>query len=303
MDYRDYPSQQMSLKSTQAWVDGPQAVVEQHYKLNQSTLTQQIILTAGSNRLDFVTTVNWREGNTMLRTSFPVAIHSDQARYEIQYGNLLRPTHANTTWDLARDEVVGHKWADLSETGYGVGVLNDSKYGHRIKGNVIELNLLRSMPFPEIGDLINENSIEKQSQEFTDQYEHHFAYSLLPHAGDYLAGAVIQQAYQLNVPLRFQKAVKASGSLPAEKSWFQLDNPNVIIEAVKKAEDSDAIIIRLYEAAHSTADVMLTLGMPVAFAEEVNLMEESIQPLTISDNQLALKLKPFEIKTIKLAIK
>ncbi|MCK5739152.1 alpha-mannosidase, partial [bacterium] len=300
MDYRDYPTQQMQLQSAKAWIDGPQAVVEQHYQLNQSTLTQQIILTAGSNRLDFVTTVNWQEANTMLRTSFPVAVHSDQARYEIQYGNLLRPTHANTTWDLARDEVVGHKWVDLSETSFGVALLNDSKYGHRIKGNVIDLNLLRSMPYPEIGDLINESPPEKESQKFGDQCEHHFAYALLPHSGDYLAGNVIQQAYQLNIPLRIHKTEVQSGNLPAAKSWLELDNPNVIIESVKKAEDSDAIIVRIYEAAHSTVDVTLTLGMPVSTAEEVNLMEESIQLLTISNNQLALHLTPFEITTIKL---
>ena len=129
-------------------MDGPRAIVAQIYRIGHSELVQEIVLTAGSARLDFVTRLHWREPQTMLRTSFPVAVHADEATYEIQFGTSRRPTHRNTTWDLARDEVAAHKWADLSQRDYGVALLNDCKYGHKIKGNVIDLNLLRSVPYP-----------------------------------------------------------------------------------------------------------------------------------------------------------
>ncbi|MGC8780019.1 MAG: alpha-mannosidase, partial [Anaerolineae bacterium] len=144
MDYAEQTPRFMQLVSATPRLDGPRAILEQIYRIGHSELRQEIVLTAGSGRLDFISRLRWREPRTMLRTSFPVAVHADEATYEIQFGHIRRPTHRNTTWDLARDEVAGHKWADLSQGDYGVALLNDCKYGHKIKGHTLDLNLLRS---------------------------------------------------------------------------------------------------------------------------------------------------------------
>ena len=113
-------------------------------EFGQSRLTQVIRLDAGSPHVDFETNVQWHETNRLLKVAFPVDVRSPRATYEIQYGHVERPTHANTSWDVARFEVCAHKWADLSEPGYGVALLNDCKYGYDIAGNVIRLSLLRA---------------------------------------------------------------------------------------------------------------------------------------------------------------
>ena len=139
----------------------------------------------------------------MLRTSFPVAVQASEASYEIQFGHIRRPTHRNTTWDLAKDEVAAHKWADLSEHDYGVALLNDCKYGHKIKGNVIDLDLLRSVPYPG-PVLVKDEDVQpgEAHDGYTDQTEHSFRYALYPHQGDLVAGGVIQAGYEFNIPLR-----------------------------------------------------------------------------------------------------
>ena len=154
-------------------------------RIGHSELRQEIVLTAGSPRLDFVSRLHWREPKTMLRTSFPVAIHADEATFDIQYGHIRRTTHRNTTWDLARDEVAAHKWADLSQGDYGVALLNDSKYGHKVKGNVLDLNLLRSVPYPG-PRLVQDADVTpgEPHHAYTDQADHVFTYALLPARGE-----------------------------------------------------------------------------------------------------------------------
>jgi len=147
MDYAESAPRYMELISAEAHTDGPYAVLVQEYRLGHSKLHQTIRLPAGSSCLEFDTRASWRETQSMLRVSFPVEVYAEEATYEIQFGHLKRPTHRNTTWDLARDEVVGQKWVDLSRRDYGVALVNDSKYGHKIKGNVIDLNLMQRALF------------------------------------------------------------------------------------------------------------------------------------------------------------
>jgi hypothetical protein len=177
----------------------------------------------------------------MLRASFPVAIHADEATYEIQYGHLRRPTHRNTTWDLARDEVVAHKWADLSQGDYGVALLNDSKYGHKIKGHTLDLNLLRSAPYPG-SELAYPKDVKpgEPNHGFTDQCDHVFTYALYPHLGGPVEGGVIQAGYELNVPLRVASLSVQRGATPREASFLTVDVPNVVVEAVKQRKMATA---------------------------------------------------------------
>ncbi len=281
-DYAEVAPAPCPVTASEAWTDGPCAALRQTRKFGDSTLTQTITLLSGSRQLTFQTHADWRENGKMLRTSFPVAVLADTARCEIQFGNIARPTTRNTTWDAAKDEVCGHKWVDLSERGYGVALLNDCKYGHKVHGTVLDLNLLRSTGGPD---------------PVADRAEHEFTYALLPHAGDYAEGGVVRAAYELNMPLR---VVSASSSSALSGSLLTVSAENVIVEAVKKAEDSDALIVRLYESHAASARVTVQFGSPIASAARVDLLEENDAPLTVTENMMVLDMKPFEIVTLKV---
>lgn len=309
MDYADQTPRYMELVSATTRVDGPRVVLTQVYRLGHSEMTQEIALTAGSPRLNFICDLHWREPRAMLRTSFPVAIHADEATYEIQFGHIRRPTHRNTTWDLAKDEVVAHKWVDLSQGDYGVALLNDAKYGHKIKDNaagccVIDLNLLRSVPYPG-SELLHPTDVApgEPHHAFTDQADHVFTYALYPHASDAVAGGVIRAGYALNVPLRVVPLEPGAGGAAdrdsaAQSAFVQIDAPNVIVEAVKQAEDSADVIVRLYESEHRAARATLWFGFPVAAVQEVNLLERPIKPLPVDKDTVTVEFRPFEIKTL-----
>jgi alpha-mannosidase len=217
----------------------------------------------------------------MLRVNFPVAVRSDIARCEIQFGNIARPTTQNTTWEAAKFEICGHKWVDISEQDYGVALLNDCKYGHCVHGSVLDLNLLRSPSYPDPS---------------ADRAEHDFTYSLYPHAGDYIQGNVVRAGYELNVPLRIVDA----GETIDRKPFLQVDSPNVVVETVKKAEDSRSVIVRLYEASGASADASIRLGFFAKEASIVDLMEENDIPISIVDSSISVHFKPFEIITLKI---
>ncbi len=265
---------------------GPlRAIVRVRRSFGKSLLEQDIILRAGSARIDFSTEVNWQESQKMLKVAFPVDIHSPRATYEIQYGHLERPTHTNTSWDLARFEVCGQKWADLSETGYGVALLNDCKYGYDIQGNVMRLSLLRAPISPD---------------PLADRGHQKFTYALLPHVGDLRQAGVIEEAYALNVPLLARETKPAAGPLPASHSFFHLDRG--VIEAIKVAEDGGAIIVRFYESTGARGSVTLSTTLPVRKASLATMMEEEQKALPLKDGEVKVDMKPFEIVTVKFTL-
>jgi alpha-mannosidase len=253
----------------------------------RSRLAQDVVLRAGSRRIDFVTEVDWQERHKLLKACFPVDVHARRATYEIQYGHVERPTHRNTSWDWARFEVCAQKWADLSEPGYGVALLNDGKYGHDVFGNVMRLSLLRasSSPAPDI-----------------DRGVHRFTYALFPHVGDLREAGVIEEAYALNLPLRVVPLTGHGGSAgPASsRSWapFAVSVPGVFVEVVKRAERTDAVVVRLYEAWGRRTRATLSTVLPFASAAVTDLLERSRTPLPLVDGALSLDLHPFEITTL-----
>jgi alpha-mannosidase len=286
MHYDEQPVEYFVLQSSEAQVDGPCASIKQVYKYGESTLTQVISLLAGSQHLDFVTHVNWQEKDKMLRTSFPVNVLATEATCDIQFGNIRRPARRNTSWDIAQYEICAHKWIDLSERAFGVALLNDCKYGHKVRDNILDLNLLRSPRHPD---------------PVADKGEHDFTYSLLPHAGDYVAGEVFQRAYELNVPLRLAETDVHNGSLPAQASFIQVDQTNIMVEAVKKAEDDDDLIIRLYESTGATTTATIQFGSNVGVVSLVNLLEEDARPMPVSDDHVSLTFGPYEIHTLRIS--
>ena len=229
-----------------------------------SSIIQHISLCAGSARIDFDTDVEWQEEHKFLKVAFPVNVHSPRATYEIQFGHIERPTHFNTSWDMARFEVCAQRWADLSEGDYGVALLNDCKYGYDIHGNVMRLSLLRAPTAPD-----------RQA----DRGHHEFLYSLLPHGGDFRKGGVIEHACALNMPLHVIETEPHKASLPARQSFFEVDRAGVFIEAVKHAERDEAVIVRLYEANGSRGPATLTTTLPVKHAFRADLMERTGAPV------------------------
>jgi alpha-mannosidase len=261
-------------------------------RILNSHYTQRISLCHNSPRLDFVTEIDWRERHILLKTAFPIDVLAPTATYEIQWGNVTRPTHRNTSWDWARFETCAQKWVDLSEGGYGVSLLNDCKYGHDIQdkapdGGLMRLTLLRSPtnPDPE-----------------ADQGHHEFAYSLLPHNGRW-GVETMAQAYALNDPLKVYEAdplVNFPGKPAVLPSLVSVDQSHVVIETVKQAEDRNGLIVRLYEAMRKRGEVTLRTGFEVAAVYQTNLLEENEHPLPHQSNQLTFPIKPYQIINLRL---
>ncbi len=257
------------------------------WRFRNSIITQRIVIFTHSPRIDFETEVDWHEQQLLLKVAFPVTIRSIKATYEIQWGNIERPTHWNTSWDWARFESVGQKWVDLSEGNYGVALLNDCKYGHDVKHNVLRLTLIKSpiRPDPQ-----------------ADQGRHQFTYSLLPHAGDWRVGHVARHAYDLNYPLHVDYAApQANSVLPPTCVFAALDAEHVIIETIKQAEDSDGWIVRMYEYQQVRNNtVTITFSRPHGAAVECNLMEEPTAKVAFDRQHIMCAIKPYEIKTFKV---
>ena len=269
---------------------GPvRAAVEIRRTIGKSSLVQRVVLYAHSARIDFETRIDWCEDRKVLKVAFPVDVRARQATYEIQFGSLERPTHRNTSWDVAKFEVPAHKWADLSEPGYGVSLLNDCKYGHDIHGNTMRLTLLRA-------------PMEPDPQ--ADRGHHEFAYALMPHAGSYIDAETVRRGYEFNVPPAATMPAPRKGDLPTTCSFFWIDSAAVVLDTVKKAEDEDALILRLYEAHGGRANARLVTPLPVKSAVECDLLERKAlgKPAKPKDCSLALEFAPFEIKTLKLKL-
>ena len=298
MDYSKRKPVRMKLQSSEAKTDGPFAILEQCYAIGHSTLRQTIRVTAGSKLIEFATTATWREKNCMLRTSFPVEVFAENAHFEIQYGHISRATHTNNTWDMAKEEVAAHKWADLSQRDYGVALLNDCKYGHKVKGKTLDLALIRSLPHP--GSVVFDESKLKPGEpnhKFGDQCEHEFRYALLPHQGDHVAGGVARAAYEFNIKPG-ELVLSNSGSATEPVSTLALSSSDIVVEAVKISEDGKALIIRLYETTRAKVRCRITFNFPVKSVEEANLLEESQGRLVVKNAAVDLEFTPFEIKTI-----
>ncbi|MCC6731554.1 MAG: alpha-mannosidase [Chthonomonadales bacterium] len=261
-------------------------VLRQALRYGASRLEQRVVFYAHTPRIDWETTVDWQERKTLLKVAFPVEVRSPRATYEIAFGAIERPTHRNTSWDEARFEVSGHRWADLSEAGYGVSVLNDCKYGWDVRGSVIRLTLLRSpeSPDPE-----------------ADRGEHRFTYALLPHRGDW-RGSTLREAHALNAPLLAAPRAARPGELPASHSFLSVDAPNVVADAVKEAEGDDALIVRLYEAHGARGPVALTFDRDVVEAVECDLLERPGGSARRDGRVVRLAVRPFEVRTLRLRL-
>ncbi|MFD1885700.1 alpha-mannosidase [Paenibacillus wenxiniae] len=351
--YQERMDEITALSSVRLIESGPlRAIVEFGWSYGDTCIVQQLIVYTTSRRIDFVTDVDWKERQKLLKVAFPVQIRTTEATYDIQFGNVKRPTHWNTSWDWARFESVGHQWADLSERNYGVSLLNDCKYGYDIKDHIMRLSLLKSAIHPD---------------PMADYGQHHFTYSLYPHGGDWLDGGTVQEAWQLNAPAvtipagSLAKAAfanvdvqSASTSITTEPiaiidqtastdptyndtrtlihedhasiqkqastykptsnltsditsnlihtdfSLFRFSANHVIADAIKKAEDSDAIILRIHEYGGMRTPLTIDSDLNIVSWQECNLMEEPIGDIHQGDIELTIT--PYELRTFLITV-
>lgn len=246
-----------------------------------STLRQTVTVYADSARIDFATEVDWQEEYQMLRVAWPVNVVTNQAACEIQFGHIQRPTHDNTTWEQAQFEVCAHKWVDLSDRAGGLALLNDCKYGYKIRGNVLDLCLLRSQNCP---------------CDHGDRGVHHFTYAVYPHRGDVWTGGVIREGYCLNYPLETAEA--APGRVEPIPG-AEILSGTVLLETVKKQEDTDRYVLRFYEAAggDTWAKIRLrgwkALGL-CSLLEELTVSEDFIP----TEDGCEIHFHSFEVQTL-----
>ena len=264
--------------------DGSRAGFRVEKRYMESTIVQNIWLYTHSRRIDFETKVHWQQQHQVLKIAFPFDVHTDSATYEIQYGHVRRPTHRNTSWDQARFEVCAHKWADLSENGYGIALLNDCKYGYSAHGSTLKLTALKAGTYPN---------------PTADLGEHIFSYALLPHMGSFQDAGVIREAYSFNQPLDAASVPAAAGSLPAEFCLASCDRENVILETAKKAEADGSLILRLYDSfgCRGNAKISVAPGFQKAFL--CDMMENELAELPFDGSCVTVPVKNFEIITLK----
>ncbi len=287
--YQDKMWEVDDLTSARVLEEGPlRGVLELRRHFRHSIVVQRFTVYAHTPRVDVVTEVDWHERHTLLKVAFPVAVHSPRATYEIQFGALERPTHWNTSWDYARFEVVGHRWADVSEGDYGVSLLNDCKYGHDVKGHTLRLTLIKSSTAPDPE---------------ADQGQHRFTYALYPHAGDWRTGTV-PEAAALNDPLlarAHDRAAATGPALPPSLGLVSCDAEHVVVDTVKAAEDGDGLIVRVYEAYDQRGPVTLRFPAAPSAVWECNLMEENERSLAVEGQGFAFAIKPFQIRSFRVA--
>ncbi|MYS22102.1 alpha-mannosidase [Streptomyces sp. DvalAA-14] len=270
---------------------GPDAAsVRVERSFGRSHAVQLLSLAAGHKRLDIVTEVDWHETEKFLKAAFPLDVHADRYAAETQFGHVYRPTHTNTSWDAARFEACNHRFLHLAEPGWGVALVTDSTYGHDVSRaardtgrgatTTVRLSLLRAPRFPD---------------PHTDQGVHRFGYALLPGA---TIGDAVREGYRIHLP---ERRTAGSGTVAP---LVEVDRPGVVVSAVKLADDgSGDVVVRLYEAEGARTRATVTTGFGLGAATACDLLERPLdtgQPPAVRGDSVELRLRPFEIVTLRL---
>lgn len=266
---------------------GPmQAVIRVTRSWQSSKFVQDIKLLAGSDQVDVVNDFDWHETHVLLKAAFPLAASSAKATYEVPYGAIDRPTTRNNSWEQAQFEVPALRWADLGDNQHGFSIINEAKYGYDGKDNVLRLTLLRSPTWPDPN---------------TDRGKQHFSYALYPHAGSWQQAGSIRRGYEYNYKLQAMQLSPHAGGLPIEHSFVSVTPENVVLTALKKAEDSDGLVFRVYEWAGKSGDLQINVPPGATSATVTNLQEvPEGTPLTVSNNKVTVAIHPHEILSVQV---
>ena len=266
--------------------DQARAVIRVTHKWQSSKFVQDIVLYAGADQVDVVNDIDWHETHVLLKASFDLAASGPQATYEIPYGTIQRPTTRNNSWESAKFEVPAIRWADLGDGQHGFSLINESKYGYDAKDHTLRLSLLRSPTDPDPN---------------ADRGHHRFSYALYPHTGDWKQALTVRHGYEYNYKLHAMQVDSHAGSLPARYSAIQPESQNIILTAVKKAEDSDALVLRFYEWAGKDGAVRIRLPKGAISAELTNLLEDQHgAAVSIDGDTISVPTHPYEIVTVKI---
>src|SRR5437868_12174843 len=256
---------------------GPlRAIIRVKNHFQNSAFVRDITMYAGVPRVDVKMQTEWHEKHILLKVAFPVSAHSDKATYEIPFGSVERPTTRNTPAEKAQFEVPAQRWADISDATHGFSLMNDCKYGYDAKGNVLRLSLLRAPTYPD---------------PHADEGQHDFTYSLYPHGGSWRDAMTVRQGYQLNYQPMPLEVEKHQGPLPAQHSFVQVTPENVVLTAVKKAEDDNSLVLRFYEWAGKETDVKLQLPPGAQAASDADLMERPTADLPLANGVVTVHTK------------
>ncbi len=251
-------------------------------KYQDSLIRQKFVFYSDTDRIDVENEIDWHEDHKLLKASFPLDIVADSAKYEIQFGHVTRPTHENTSWDAARFEVCAHKWADISDSGFGFSLLNDCKYGCSAEGSTLKLTLLKCATYPNPE---------------ADRHFHTFTYSLYPHAGP-LSGSTVKAAYLLGEPLTAVLPCGKGNALGEEYSFVSSSNEQFVLETVKKAEKNESIVIRGYESLNRRGNTRISFGFDVEKLYLCDMLENVTSEIPVTDNGAELDFSNFEIVTL-----
>jgi alpha-mannosidase len=258
--------------------------VARHWQ--SSKFVQEISLDAGADELQVGNDFDWHETHVLLKAAFPLAATSAKATYEIPYGSIERPTTRNNSWEKAKFEVPAMRWADLGDAAQGVSILNQSKYGYDAVGNLLRLTLLRSPTWPDPD---------------ADRGEQKFVYAIYPHAGRWQDAETVRRGYELNDRMTGEQVFAHTGQLPPAKSFASVENPNVTLTAMKKMEEGNGLVFRMYEWAGKASEVKLHIPAGASYAVESNLMEKPEgSHLNVSGNVVTVPIQPFEILTMEV---
>jgi alpha-mannosidase len=266
---------------------GPlRASVEVVRRFRSSRFAQRISLASGADRVDVVTDADWHERHVVVKAAFPTTVVSDVATYEVPYGTIDRPT-ARKPEAPARSDVPALRWADLADTRHGLLVESADKSGYDVRGSVVRLTLLRGPTWPDA---------------HVDAGRARFAYALTPHAGDWRRAGAVRHGYELGWPLLAVTAAPHPGRLPAHHAFARVEPADVMLSALKRGEDDDALVLRLYETTGETATAQLHLAAPVQSAEEIDLLEHRRRPLPVRDGAVTLELAPYEVSSVRVRL-
>lgn len=256
--------------------------INSKYKYNNSIIKQTIILFANDRKIEFDTEIDWKENHKFLKVGFDVNVFSNFATYDIQFGNIQRTTHFSSSWDYAKFEVVAHKWIDLSETGYGVSLMNNCKYGHSVKDSLMNISLIKCATWPDTK---------------ADQTIHNFKYAILPHKGTWQEAGVHKVAECFNNDIKlFNGDMKISN-----KALFNISEENINIGAIKFSEDGKEVILRIHEYMGKRNEFEISSDFNIVDYTNVNLLEEDICE-RVKNNLIKDYIKPYEIKTYKITL-
>ncbi len=252
----------------------------------QSKFVQEIALYTGSDQVDVSNDIDWHETHVLLKAAFPLASTAPMATYEIPYGTIERPTTRNNSFEKAMFEVPAMRWADLGDPAHGFSLLNTSKYGYDGVGDQLRLTLLRSPTWPDPD---------------ADREHHHFTYALYPHAGTWRDAGTVEHGWNYNYALKAMQVQPHTGAMSAAHSFFDVDAKNVVVTAVKRAEDGNGLLVRFYEWAGKGGNVTISVPPGARSASVANLMEHPEGgPLAVAGDKVTVPVTPYMIQTVRV---